>query len=1707
LPDGSNVPTPPPSGNDEIIYGDGSTQTDHTVSGNENNNTILFNDAWLADDFKIVDGKGGVDTLSAVLRLGSVVHDITTKSVEKVRVQAEQRIDDGKIASGDNNIVDGAQIDAEKFFGVNVWESYKSRADVVVEDITIYDKAQPIPAGDATLKRVTADVTFEFRDSDPGHVDFAAYFNPHSLVSGEGGKSGGSLTLWVDNLDPSKAELEDAWFERVEFSLDGHAINLDVSKLQGASTYAELGSKLQDALKSYAPDASLGIPDTVVAQVRTLQTKVLDLAKTTAVDGKSTLEAHPILISFPDGATAGVLGKGRISVSSQDIAGDTLFGTKYETVDPHDFGALVTSKVVLDNVGSGSTSGYLVIGSLSTGYTSTSRGVQQFDIKVQRDSRLEVISSTNNSLEVVNIESDGQWVNPGSYLSDYNDDGSVDARYGLLTVLGHTNNYPVINTYTQSKANAALGHYDWHTDASGRALWRTKDDTAEKGAPQPVDGSVEQGGFGLADIRVLNASKFQGNLTLSTSLTDAVQDKYLNQRDNAPQASGADNIYFTPDRSHFQYVLGQTSNVFDLAISNGNLQGQADPGKNGGGTGVGTREDVKITISGTGSSRDVVNTLVQDSFAIDEDTGQATGAAAEATLETNWFLNTWKNTHEYNRVNKYKELVYDAGKKDSGLHVNTGAGDDTVSNLGAGAWDVFLGTGNDTYYSGNLGDRAVWVFNTRNQRLLDGTADRDINDLRSDEDNVYAFKGTLDVRLTLPNQIGDGIASNLLFNDVNDERPDYVSLKVAIPETADGLITDLQINQAIKKAINSDPVLSKLLEAVDGPANTLVVRSLIDGVALDAFDPGTGVGGGYKSAGYSGLTVSFYADPGYTPTADQLAAANGKTGSDLVAKGDYTSALAGHWVDTNNDGTLDTYFDLAGSRDGGHITSNRVHIENGQDVVVFSTNKDSQDVLVFDAFDYASGSKTTVVHFSTDDATNSNRGNQLQKDKPIYQSGRPETFEVRFTKDLELINSNPSTKAQIAILGGRSIVLDGTVSGGGADFPSTTPRGIVDAFFEAFGDAPYLGAQPGGGQLIGYTGTSLGNPGYYWYQTTSGGVTRYWQVESNAAGDGLIFTQIETDSIGSHKETPVYKNENVRFTDPEDATKLVEAPVSGENEHFRWTNLKPSNSLDPESYTNPTSVVAKQDGQDNGHEASAAKIVVDYYGSSIAYDGFFWFGKPNDASGVKIEYKKGWNHSELTDAIVNAVNAANVGWTAKKEGSVVTYERTSTGSLDDPSTTSVDEWLAYYVGKDGNGDYVHLGEVTGSGTKGIALLPLADLNLSATSAGGNFTFLGLKVTIHDTADENDLGKAIVDAYELAVARGDTLSDVLKDLTGGVPGGLFFDYATGNSYYQGADVADATAYGVTPPGGGAKLVFKQTTAKEIDLATVLADTDLFKADPSLRPLGFDLALDDINTGTSTAYLTFEFDEAAHPGGVITYTPTGGAPTTAIISTGTTAASFASQFATLGTYVDSNGGNWTLSLAGGLFGPATVSLQYTSGGTPGPVGYAQLRADILGKIARTSDPIVTTDTGGTIELVDFVDGAGNDPSWFQEPVIGTNGINIYDSGPRVITFEDGKSQWLNQIGVEHPEYEVEGDADYLDFSAWDAYKVVEGSTTYAQTTDTAGTGNYISITGGSDGVYNFTLVEGSGGSKLLGIVDFGETVDFNGSNFILYNDIIV
>ena len=108
---------------------------------------------------------------------------------------------------------------------------------------------------------------------------------------------------------------------------------------------------------------------------------------------------------------------------------------------------------------------------------------------------------------------------------------------------------------------------------------------------------------------------------------------------------------------------------------------------------------------------------------------------------------------------------------------------------------------------------AVFVLNTANQSagyVLAVNDERNIFDLRSDANNSYNLSAA---RLTVD------------FKGITNT--------VTVPST-NFRTTDLQMNQAIKDAINNNAVLNKLIVAADGPANSLIITSLIDGRATEA---------------------------------------------------------------------------------------------------------------------------------------------------------------------------------------------------------------------------------------------------------------------------------------------------------------------------------------------------------------------------------------------------------------------------------------------------------------------------------------------------------------------------------------------------------------------------------------------------------------------------------------------------------------------------------------------------------------------------------------------------------------------------------------------------------------------------------------------------------------------------------------------------------
>jgi hypothetical protein len=243
-------------------------------------------------------------------------------------------------------------------------------------------------------------------------------------------------------------------------------------------------------------------------------------------------------------------------------------------------------------------------------------------------------------------------------------------------------------------------------------------------------------------------------------------------------------------------------------------------------------------------------------------------------------------------------------------------------------------------------DKAVWVLNTASQAAVStapGTPyvlavndERNVQDLKSDVNNTYNFYAA---RLTVT------------FKDL--------TATVDVPNT--GFRTsDLQINQAIKDAINNNAVLNKLISAADGPANTLVITSLIDGVMSNA-----NFGVALTLPALAGIVdvAGAAAVYGTAATGEAVLAAMQAALTTFNTKGDYVDQLA-------ETGAFGGNVEVTGAASV-TTSDNTITPGDGNDVTVLGTTVgtdallSSNDRVVFGA---AFGNDT-VVHFKAGTAT------------------------------------------------------------------------------------------------------------------------------------------------------------------------------------------------------------------------------------------------------------------------------------------------------------------------------------------------------------------------------------------------------------------------------------------------------------------------------------------------------------------------------------------------------------------------------------------------------------------------------------------------------------------------------------------------------------------------------------------------------------------
>lgn len=322
------------------------------------------------------------------------------------------------------------------------------------------------------------------------------------------------------------------------------------------------------------------------------------------------------------------------------------------------------------------------------------------------------------------------------------------------------------------------------------------------------------------------------------------------------------------DNAAFVYTGGTGNDAIDLQVSASNLAKM----------GTATREDFSVNIAG-GAGDDKIKLSVVDN---------KTSVLADGTVG-NWYANQVQQDN---------------------LRINAGEGNDTIWTPGSGDVIIDAGAGNDTVYSDNTGAQvaavatvsgnhnATWVMNAD----ATGIALGDLLSGANDQHKLYKTSVSVDFL---------GFVATAKIADVTANK---------------GVVTDLEINQAIKAAINSDAVLSKLLLAEDGPGNTLVVTSLVDGVRTVA-----------------DLSVQLVAD---TLTAVDIA----QLGTWGILPADITTAVtafngAAYGVLAQDDAAAD----LVGANST-TLSDNTITGGAGDDVLVLSTSAQSSDTLVYSGF-------------------------------------------------------------------------------------------------------------------------------------------------------------------------------------------------------------------------------------------------------------------------------------------------------------------------------------------------------------------------------------------------------------------------------------------------------------------------------------------------------------------------------------------------------------------------------------------------------------------------------------------------------------------------------------------------------------------------------------------------------------------------------------
>lgn len=595
-----------------------------------------------------VDGGAGRDLLYADMVNDNTAVTPITKNVETLAFRAQTT----GSGSGDNNTSNANVIivDAQRIDGELRYENNNSRADLVIEDVRI------------APSQITKDITIAMVETDPGNVDFGVYFDQHSLRA----SSSASATLELRVLDqfgvqtdPTKPLLDNP-YDGVGFTYSGVGVQLrsPAHDLRTAENYTDFLTILQ-ALLAAEPHTN-GATGKPVVTAALGPTFTVTASNGVEVTGTSIiLTASGSGVSFAPGTW---IASGGVPADSSVYTGQIVASGVSND--------LITSTIVLDDVGRGSNGGDLVVGGLSVGETSASKGVEKFDITVERTSRLQQIESTNGTLKEVVFKN--------------------GLSTGDITVNGDSN-----TGMAGGNGNNVLPGATGHGDA-----------------------------WGFNDVRLIDGSLMTGKVNFTALVSQASFAKYVLTTDTQGDPAG-DNTSTpgqTTQRADFIYSGGSNADTIRVEVDASTATSHSSV--------IAGREDFSFKVNGNAGNDSIhfrladptnVGTVGQwyaqqhaftsNNVTIDAGTGDDTVRTPGAGD-----MNIWTGDGA--------DTVYADNSGAGDYTLNTGGFPGAISNVNADVSGAALNNGGSN-------ERAMFVFNTGDQAAAMGAGVRDRHDLSS----------------------------------------------------------------------------------------------------------------------------------------------------------------------------------------------------------------------------------------------------------------------------------------------------------------------------------------------------------------------------------------------------------------------------------------------------------------------------------------------------------------------------------------------------------------------------------------------------------------------------------------------------------------------------------------------------------------------------------------------------------------------------------------------------------------------------------------------------------------------------------------------------------------------------------------------------------------------------------------------------------------